>query len=341
MEKAYDRAEIKMLPDSEVEIIVGAPAETLEKYKKEALAHLTLHASIPGFRKGHAPEKMILEKVGEMGILEEAAELFIKDIYSAILIEKKLDTIGEPHIAVTKLAPGNPIEFKIIVALLPSFELPDYKKLAKEMMAKDEPIIVSEKDVENVVEEIRRIRAVKKEGEEKAGLPELTDEFVKTVGPFENVVDFTTKVKENLEKEKTFRAKEKRRLEIIGKIIEKTEIPLPRVLIEGELERMLAQLGDDVKRMGGTVASYLAETKKTESDLRREWENDAKTRVKFELILQKIGDVEKIKADEGEVAKEVKHIIEHYTGAVPERVRAYVEHQMRNEEVFKLLESQK
>lgn len=341
--KIYEKIDIKNLPDSEVEITVSVSFEKLTLYKQMALARLKENTALPGFRKGHVPEKMLIDKLGEMGVLEEAAELAVKEAYREVLIDNTLDIIGTPKISITKLASGNPFEFSIKAALFPSFDISDYKKSAKDIIKDFEAIFVEEKEIEDVITEIRKFRSEEskkgKEGEKI--LPEVTDDFVKTIGPFENVLDFRNKIKENLLKEKELKAKEKNRLEIISKIIEKSEIPVPSILIEGELDRMFDQFGHDLKRAGTNVSEYLAKIKKDEKILREEWKKDAKTRVKFELILDKIAKVENIKATEEEVEKEVGHLVEHHSGAVPERVRAYVEHQLRNEAVFSFLEGQK
>lgn len=340
MAKRYTKAEIIKLPESEVEISVEVPFETLASYREKALTHLKERVTIPGFRKGKVPEKMIVERAGEMGVLEEAAEHLISDIYPEIIAAEKLDVIGRPEISVTSLAHNAPVAFKIKTALFPTFDLPDYKKIAREIFSKRESISVTDKEIEDVISEVRKMRAIKKEdGTEE--LPELTDELVKSMGPFESVVDFKTKLTENLKKEKEYRAKEKERLEMMGKMIEKSEISLPKILVEGEFQRMVAQFTEDVKRMGMTLTEYLAKIKKTESDLRKEWESDAKSRTKLELILDRIAVTEKIEADQKEVEKEVTHIVEHHSGANADRVRAYVEHQLRNEAVFKYLENQK
>jgi FKBP-type peptidyl-prolyl cis-trans isomerase (trigger factor) len=338
--KLYSSAKISPLPDSEVEVLVTVPAENLVPYRARALSHLMEEAALPGFRKGKVPEKMVLEKIGPMGVLEEAAELLIKDTYADVIIDNKLDVLGMPSISIEKLAPDNDLEFKIRASLFPTFELPDYKKIGKTVSSQKTDSSISEKEIEDVIEEIRKIRATKKE-DGTSELPELTDDFVKTIGEFTSVEDFKTKVKENLGKEKEFRNKEKTRLELINKIIEKSDIPVPAILLESELDRMIAQMTDDMRRRGTTVSEYLAQIKKTEDDLRKDWREDAKTRVKFELVLEKIATLENITAPKEELDKEVDHILEHYEGAVPERVRTYVEHQLRNEEVFKFLENQK
>lgn len=338
--KLYEKADIKKLPQSEADIVVTVPASTLESYKEKALSHIKDKASIPGFRKGKVPEKMVRERVGEMGILEEAAEHAVRDIFPEVIIDNNLDVLGRPEIQITKLAPGNPLEFKMHVVLFPSFDIPDYKPIARDVLKKEEVVSVSDQDVDAVIEEIRKLNATKNEAGEET-LPEMTDEFAKKVGPFETVANLREKIKENVTKEKEFRVKEKRRLSIIGNIIEKADIPVPNILIESELTRMFAQFADDVKRMGTTVSEYLTKIKKSEEDLRKDWRKDAETRVKFELVLEKIANLENIRAPREAVEKETDHIVEHYKDAVPERVRAYVEHQMRNEEIFKFLESQK
>ena len=328
--KIYEKADINKLPDSEVEINISISYEKLAAYKQMALAKLKENMEMPGFRKGKAPEKIIIEKVGEMRILEEASELAVKDAYIEILKDNPLDIIGTPKVSIKAF-------------LYPEFELPDYKEISKEISPDIKPVIVEEKEIEDVIKEVKKMKSVenKKDDSDKENAFEITDEFVKTIGPFQNVYDFKNKIKENLLKEKEFKAKEKNRLEIIGKIIEKSEIGVPQVLVEGELNRMFDQFSHDLKRAGTTTLEYLKKIEKDEKVLRKEWEKDAKTRVKFELILDKIAKLENIKAREEEVEKEVKHLVEHHSGAVPDRVRAYVEHQLRNEEVFNFLEENK
>lgn len=341
--KIYEKADVKKLPDSEVEITVSIPYEKLAIYKQMALAELKENTTIPGFRKGKVPEKMIIEKMGEMGILEEASGLALKDAWREILIDNNLDIVGTPEVSTTKLAPENPFEFSIKASLYPEFELPDYKKIAKTIFTDLKAVIVEDKEIENVIVEIQKIRSAetKKDGSNDESSPEITDDFVKTIGPFKNVSDFKDKIKENLLKEKEFKTKEKNRLEVIAKIIEKSEIPVPSILVEGELDRMFDQFSHDLKRAGTTTSEYLAKIEKDEKTLREEWKKDAKTRVKFELVLDKIAKIENIKAPEEEVEKESKHLIEHHSGAESERVRAYVEHQLKNEAVFSFLEGQK
>jgi len=339
---------------SEVEITGEVPAEVLAKYRTQALKGLNNTLTIPGFRKGHIPEKVIVERVGEVYVLEEAAELALQEVVPEIVEKEAPDFVGRPKITITKLAPGNALEFKVTIDVLPDFKLPNYKKIGKESMSKEEKVEVSDKDVDAVVEEIRKQHAhhAYHKAHPEAGhnhnddeletfKPEFTDEFVKTLGAFESVADFRTKALENIKKEKEHRALEKRRTVMLEKLVEDTKVSIPEALVESELSKMFAQFESDIAGIGLNMESYLKHIKKTPEDLSKEWRPEATKRAAVNLILGKIAKEEKLVADKDAVEHEVKHLKEHYPDADDLRVRAYVEHTLTIEKVIKFLEEQK
>ncbi|HJO89624.1 MAG TPA: trigger factor [Candidatus Paceibacterota bacterium] len=339
--KNYTNLEIKTLENSEIEIKAEIPEKIISKYRDRAIKSLGKNVKIDGFREGHIPENILISKIGEQAILEEQAQMALADVYPVIIQNEKLNVIGRPEVTVTKIAPKNPIEFKIRTAVMPDIKLPDYKKIASKIELDEKNSGVSDKEVEEAIEQIKKgIAAQKKEGEKDKKV-ELTDEFVKTLGDFKDVKDFEVKIKENLIKEKQMKAREKRRAEIVEKIIEKSEIDIPKILVESELDKMLAQFKDDIARMQISFDEYLTKIKKTEESLRVEWKLDAEKRAKFQLILNKIATEEKIKIPKEEIEKETSHILEHYKDAKPENVRVYIESVLTNEKVFQLLEGQK
>src|SRR3990167_6001519 len=218
------RVKVNKLPKSEVEIEGELPVEIFESYFAPALKKLGGDLEVPGFRKGKAPENILLANLGEMKILEEMAALAFGEHYPKILEDEKIDAIGRPEISITKLARNNPLGFKIKASVLPGVTLPDYKKIAKKIVSenKNKGITVTEEEVETTILDIRKSRApkiniqdaekVKEEAEKAPELPELNDEFVKSLGPFKDVEDFKTKLKENIKLEKENRARERIRL---------------------------------------------------------------------------------------------------------------------------------
>jgi len=336
--------------DSTVEITGSISFDVWGKHKEKALKDLSKNIKIDGFRPGSKiPENVLVDKVGEMAILNEMAQYALNDAYPIIVMENKIDVIGSPQIAITKIAKDNPLEFKITTAVMPEIKLPDYKKLAKkEMDKKEESLEVTEEELSKTIEQIQKAQQhTKKEGEEitekdlekkSDKLPELTDEFVKTVGDFKNVDDFKSKLKENIRHEKEHRLKEKKRLEILDAIIKDTKMNLPEVLVEAESQKMLAEMRNNISRMGLQFEKYLEQIKKTEEDLKKEWRTDAEKRVKSQLVLNQISLDEKITPPEDEVKKNVDAILGQHKDARRENVEVYVKMMVSNEEVFKLLE---
>jgi len=346
MKPQYTIKATNKLPHSEVEITVELPVTALDEYRKKAIAELGKEVALDGFRKGHVPENVLISKIGEGRILEEAAELALREVTPAILMEEKMDFITQPRVAVTKLALGNPVEFKMTVALMPEIGLPDYKKIAKsEMSKKDEPIVVTAEDVEKVVEDIRKRMAPLPEVIDgkapEPKLPELNEELLKQLGDFKDVADFKAKLNENIRLEREHKLREKKRIGIAEDLIAEAKIDLPEAFVEQEIAIMLARFKDDISRMGLKFEEYLKHIKKTEEDLRKDWRVDAEKKAKLELVLVEIAKKENLKPEEEKVAKETDHLIEHYPTADRDRARAYIIKQMSQDLVFEFLEKQK
>lgn len=183
-------------------------------------------------------------------------------------------------------------------------------------------------------------REEKKE-EIPAELPEVNDEFVQALGPFKDVEDFKTKLKENIKLEKGNQVRERTRLKIVEKIIEETEVDLPEILIDVELDKILYRMESDITQMGLKFEDYLKHINKTIEDLKKEFRNDAEKKAKLGIILNKIAEAENIIAEPEQVANEVAMILEHYKEADPERARIHAENVLTNEKVFEFLENQK
>jgi len=121
---------VKKLPKSEVEIKFEVSGLEYQPFLEKAAAHISEHAKIEGFRPGKAPYEIVKKAVGEDKIYEEALEMLLPKYFTEAVEKEKLQTIGRPNVGVEKLAPGNPMEFKITVAILPEVTLPDLEKLS-------------------------------------------------------------------------------------------------------------------------------------------------------------------------------------------------------------------
>ena len=375
---------------SQVKIAGEIPFEELQKYRASALKELGKNIEIDGFRKGHVPEKVLVERIGEINLLTEMAERALAAVYSEVIKTNNIEAIGHPQIQINKIAPDNPLGFTATVAVVPEIMLPDYKKIAVDVNKDKESDEVTEVDVEKQIEDIMRQKiayerlqkkavvsgeththadgtvhegpdhddaadlptpkseAAKKDGDEefdpaKVKLPELTDEYVKTLGQpgqFENVEDFKKKIREHLEIQKKQEVEAAHRAKLTDKIIEDSQFELPQILIDSELNQMFAQMDEDLRRANLKMDDYLSHIKKTKEDLKKEWTPAAEKRARLQLVLNEIAKVEKVEPDKELLETQVKQLKEQYKDADETRVRIYVASVLQNEAVMKLLESQ-
>jgi FKBP-type peptidyl-prolyl cis-trans isomerase (trigger factor) len=346
----------KTLPESEVELTGDIPTEVVAPYREKALTLLAADLEMPGFRKGHVPQDMALKKVGEVALLEEAVELFMRDFYPELVMEHASDAVGRPDIRITKLAPGNPVGIVVRTTVYPNVEVPkNWKKLGEGIEVETVPDIL-DAEVDEALTSIRRARAKADAGgvssaegggdssgaeaklAEPDNLPELNDEFAKSLGGFTDVADLKQKLKDNIKSEKEQKAKDARRGKIVEVLLEKTNIEVPSIFIDSELEKIISQMKEDTAHFGLSFEDYLQRVGKTEEVIRGEFREQAKKRAKLQLTLNKLAEEEKVEADKEAVETELKHALEHFPDARPELVRVHIETVLRNEKVLQLLE---
>jgi trigger factor len=349
---------INTLTKSEVEVLGVMEMAEFEKYENKALAKLGERLELDGFRKGKVPAAVVKEKADDMMILEEMAELALSDAYPKIITNEKIDAIGRPQIAITKIARGSDLEFKIHTAVLPEMKLPDYKALAKDIIEKNptEEITVNEAEVEKTILGLRKMRAEQivphHEHEDtdaaeyaheeiaEADYPVFDDAFAKTFGDFPTAEALREKIRVNVKTEKEVQAKDKVRLMIVEELLKQTEGDVPEILVQSEVDKIFYKLQADISNMGFKVEDYLIQIKKTEEELRIEWRVDAEKRARLEMTLHAISEKENIRPTEEEIQKEVDSIMTMYKDADPVRARAYIENMLGNEKVFTFLETQ-
>lgn len=143
-----NKVTVTKLPKSKVEVKVEIPAEEFSVFVEKALTQMTKEADISGFRKGTAPKDVVKEKVGQAKILDRAAGMAIEATIPQAITENKLEPLGYPEVNILKLAEGNPLEYKAVIAVYPQVELPDYKAIAAGFEIKK--VEVTEEDIKRL-----------------------------------------------------------------------------------------------------------------------------------------------------------------------------------------------
>ncbi len=89
--------------------------------------------------------------------------------------------------------------------------------------------------------------------------------------------------------------------DIAKAILETAKVRIPKIIIDQEVDRLLAQTLDEVKRLGLTLDQYLASTGRNTEALRQEYEKKAENDIQLEFLLQKIAEEEKITVEDKEI----------------------------------------
>ncbi len=139
-------------------------------------------------------------------------------------------------------------------------------------------------------------------------LPELNVDFVKTVGNYKNLDDFREDIKEKLEKQVEMVNKNNYESKLLEKVTDICEVKVPKVLIEREVEYMMKSLEDDLKSKDLSLQDYCKSINTDEEKVKKEYEIVAEKRIKQELVLDKISQVENIQVTEKEVEDKIKTI---------------------------------
>ena len=166
------------LSTSRVELTVVVPQADMAHFAHQAAEQLSQQTTIEGFRPGKAPYDMVKARVGEMAILEQASQIAVrKTIDQALKEQVSEDWIGQPQITVTKLAPDNDFEYKVLVTLLPEVKLGTYKGLN----LPQKEVSVSDEEVEKVVDHLKESR-VRESAVERAA--EINDKVTLDINLF-------------------------------------------------------------------------------------------------------------------------------------------------------------
>ncbi|MFW0862677.1 MAG: trigger factor [Candidatus Komeilibacteria bacterium] len=416
----------KELEKNELELTIKVKVDEMDKFLKLSAERLSKDAKIAGFRPGKAPYDMVVKELGEMKIYEAALDDILTHYFWQAIQENKVDAIGQPKIDIVKFAPGNDLEFKATVALLPKVKLGKYtdlnikknevkidkvelnkviddlremrvKEVAKNEVAADGdkvsvdfkvscdgkpiengsaekyPLIIgSKRMIPGFEEEVVGLKA----GEEKKfklkfpenyhdkevankecdfeikvhevfsrELPELDDEFIKSLGQFKDVEDFKSKVEENIKAEKDFKESQRVEIEMLEKLVENAEFEdIPQVLVEAEAHKMVHELQSSIESQGMSWEQYLQSINKDHDSLQKEMEVGAEKRVKTSLIMREITIKENLKVEPKEIEEELKKLAEQYKdnpqaqeNLQSDGYKKYLENNLNNEKVLNFL----
>lgn len=175
-------------------------------------------------------------------------------------------------------------------------------------------------------------------------MPEINDDFARSLGKFKSLDELKKNMREGLEHESRRKLEEQRRNEYFEKIIENAEAELPEIMVRQELHQMFHEFEHQLRPMGMSLEQYLRKLKKDKKELEKDWEPQAEKRIKSALALKEITRREEITVDSAEIEAEMNKSLRRYKGVKDleknidtERLYNYTKGMLENEKVFEFL----
>lgn len=140
---------LERLPESRVLLDIEVDPERLEKSLESAYRRVANKARIPGFRPGKAPRPIVERMVGREGLIREALDDLVPDVYNEVLEQEQVQAVDQPEL---EMVAFDPVHFKATVPVRPTVELNDYKDVRVER----EDVEVTGEMVDEQIDTLRR-----------------------------------------------------------------------------------------------------------------------------------------------------------------------------------------
>ena len=125
-------ATMEKLEGSKVKLTIEVAADEFEKAVEKAYLKTKKNFNVPGFRKGHAPRKVIENAYGWLVFFDDAFDIAYPEVYEAAVREHEITPVDRPEISILSCEQGAPVVFTAEVAVKPEVTLGAYKGIEVE-----------------------------------------------------------------------------------------------------------------------------------------------------------------------------------------------------------------
>ena len=151
------KSTVETLEPTKVRLTVEIPVEELKSEMDKAYKSIANQVSIPGFRKGHVPARIIDQRFGRAAVIEQVVNEVLPGQYSAAVSENELRPMSQPEVEVTEIPSTTgeltgQLVFTAQVDIVPAFDIPEY---GKDTVIEVDPVEVTDEDVQEELDALR------------------------------------------------------------------------------------------------------------------------------------------------------------------------------------------
>jgi trigger factor len=147
---------------------------------------------------------------------------------------------------------------------------------------------------------------------QKVEMPEINDEFAQSLGNIKDLEELKANVRKSLEAEEEAHADHEFEHELIDQVVKDIEVDIPPVLIDSEVNNMIAEFKGNLSQAGMDFDEYMRNANATIEGIREEWKPLAEKKVREHLAVREIAIREDIKAEDDEITEKVNETLKYY-----------------------------
>lgn len=330
---------VNRLDRGKLEVKVDVPEAGFNEAYSNALAKLGTDIKVDGFRPGNIPQDVVESKVGHTKVLNETANFLVSKHLADIFDKENIIPISKPQIAIDSLAKGSPFSFIATLMERPKVKVGDWKKVkVTKIKAKDVEDNDIGESIKNIYDAWSKQKVskgpdvrVSNDEEEPAGKfiydahgnripikedakeikepkePEINDDFAKAIGA-RDLAHLKELVRKDLETIVAENVEQKYEEELFGELIKISEVEVPDIMVDDEVNRIMMRLNSQLEGQGKKLEDWLREENTTVDALRAKWRPQAEKNVKATMVLDEIGQAEKIEVSREEIENAAKGI---------------------------------
>jgi len=185
------------------------------------------------------------------------------------------------------------------------------------------------------------VKAIKKKE-----LPAINDEFASEVSEFDTLEELRNDINAKIKEANDLKAKTEYENAVIEKVVSNAAVEIPEAMVNKEIDGMVQDLEMRLKYQGLDLNTYYQFTNTSEEKFRAQMADVALNKVKTDLVIGKIAQVENITVSDEEISKKAREVAEAYYGGeevektaetLAKNQKDYFEVQIVNEKVKDLL----
>ncbi len=149
----------EQLNPTTVKLMIAADQAQMAETKQTVLKRLAQHMKLSGFRPGKVPVNLVERNADPSALQSEFLDEALNRLYGDAIEQEKLRPVDQPKVTLQKFVPFTDLEVAVELETVGMITLPDYKKFK---LAKP-PVKIAEKEIDEVVENLRTRMAEKRE----------------------------------------------------------------------------------------------------------------------------------------------------------------------------------